>query len=346
MVSGKMILLRPDTAKTNAPYLASVLASTEIQRYLDARTTGLADAQLNFTNQLLLGTEIDLPNPEMQARIADIRTTLDETIEQTEALIAKTQQIKVGLLHDLFTRGVTPDGQLRLPREEAPQLYKESSLGWIPKEWKAGGIEDYLVQIGGLKPGPFGSSLTKANYVSSGFRVYGQEQVLARSLEKGNYYIPMSKWLELNAFSVAKGDLLMTLVGVGTVGKVIVVDTPFEPGVINPRLMRIRPDGSKCCTAFLAHMIPSPLVRRQFNQYATGGTMPVLNSSIVRKVKVPVVPFVEQLMIADQIDCCKVALDLERKAFRKLEQQKQGLMHDLLTGCVLAPVSDSVKEAC
>ncbi|MFZ1746403.1 MAG: hypothetical protein WAU17_10810, partial [Nitrospirales bacterium] len=34
-----------------------------------------------------------------------------------------------------FTRGVTPNGQLRPPREEAPHLYKESPLGWIPKEW-------------------------------------------------------------------------------------------------------------------------------------------------------------------------------------------------------------------
>lgn len=39
-------------------------------------------------------------------------------------------------MHDLFTRGVTADGQLRPPREEAPQLYKESPLGWIPKEWE------------------------------------------------------------------------------------------------------------------------------------------------------------------------------------------------------------------
>ena len=57
-------------------------------------------------------------------------------IEQTETLIAKYQQIKAGLMHDLFTRGVTPDGKLRPTRAEAPQLYQESPLGWIPKEWE------------------------------------------------------------------------------------------------------------------------------------------------------------------------------------------------------------------
>ncbi len=76
------------------------------------------------------------PQPPQQRRIAEILSTLDETIEQTEALIAKYQQIKAGLMHDLFTRGVTPDGKLRPTRAEAPQLYKESPLGWIPKEWE------------------------------------------------------------------------------------------------------------------------------------------------------------------------------------------------------------------
>ena len=80
--------------------------------------------------------EIFIPNPQTQHHVAEILSTIDEAIEQTEALIAKTQQIKAGMMHDLFTRGVTPDGHLRPPHEEAPQLYKESPLGWLPKEWE------------------------------------------------------------------------------------------------------------------------------------------------------------------------------------------------------------------
>ena len=86
--------------------------------------------------------QVRAPISADQQRIAEILTTVDEAIEQTEALIAKTQQIKAGLMHDLFTRGVTPDGQLRPPRSEAPQLYKESPLGWIPKEWDSRLLDD------------------------------------------------------------------------------------------------------------------------------------------------------------------------------------------------------------
>ncbi|MDZ7685274.1 MAG: hypothetical protein U5O39_09995 [Gammaproteobacteria bacterium] len=73
---------------------------------------------------------------KVQKKIGRILQVIDEAIEKTEALIDKYQQIKAGLMHDLFTRGIGPDGQLRPPREQAPELYQETPIGWIPKEWE------------------------------------------------------------------------------------------------------------------------------------------------------------------------------------------------------------------
>lgn len=89
----------------------------------------------SISRELLYRIAIETPSFTEQLRIAEILSTLDETIEQTEALIAKYQQIKVGLMHDLFTRGVTADGHLRPPHAQVPHLYKQSLLGWIPNEW-------------------------------------------------------------------------------------------------------------------------------------------------------------------------------------------------------------------
>ena len=71
-----------------------------------------------------------------QRKIAYYLDTVQTTIEKTEALIHKYQQIKAGLMHDLFTRGLTSDGKLRPLREQAPELYHETPIGWIPKEWE------------------------------------------------------------------------------------------------------------------------------------------------------------------------------------------------------------------
>jgi hypothetical protein len=63
------------------------------------------------------------------------------------------------LMHELFTRGILPNGQLRPPRQEAPQLYKKSPLGWIAKEWSCPTISQILAKSAWpMRSGPFGSS--------------------------------------------------------------------------------------------------------------------------------------------------------------------------------------------
>ena len=78
-----------------------------------------------------------MSSPPEQLKIAHILTTVDDLIDRTETLIAKLRAIKQGLMHDLLTRGVDEHGQLRPPREEAPQLYRELAVGWVPREWEA-----------------------------------------------------------------------------------------------------------------------------------------------------------------------------------------------------------------
>ena len=41
------------------------------------------------------------------------------------------------MMRDLFTRGIDlATGNLRPSYEEAPQLYRQTELGWVPKEWE------------------------------------------------------------------------------------------------------------------------------------------------------------------------------------------------------------------
>ncbi|MGB8932008.1 MAG: restriction endonuclease subunit S [Anaeromyxobacteraceae bacterium] len=77
---------------------------------------------------------IALPPLAEQRRIAEILDTLDEAIRKTEQLIAKLRQVKQGLLHDLLTRGIDENGELRDP-ERNPEEFKASRLGPIPVNW-------------------------------------------------------------------------------------------------------------------------------------------------------------------------------------------------------------------
>lgn len=320
--------IKPFPGTVAPKFLYYVLPSVAKNSVTDTAIKGVT-----LNKQKLASLVVRFPKKiEIQKSIADILETVDVAIEKTEALITKYQQIKAGLMHDLFTRGVTADGKLRPPREQAPELYQETPLGWIPKEWKVGKLSQYLDPLTGIKPGPFGSSLTKDNYVSAGFRVYGQEQVIAGSLEIGDYYITKAKFQEMAAFEVQADDVLISLVG--TVGCVLVAKPPFERGIINPRLMRLRPARGVALSGFLKHLLLSASVRRQLDALAGGGTMPVINGKIIRRLAIPLLSFDEQTKVAERIDALDGTLVSAAKALAKLQQNKLGLMSDLLTGKV------------
>ncbi|MDF0650577.1 MAG: restriction endonuclease subunit S [Nitrospira sp.] len=118
--------------------------------------TGVPSISRDWLYKVLVGSE----EYGEQRRIAEILSTVDEAIEQTEALIAKYRKIKTGLMHDLFTPGLSPEAsakggvtwKLRPTRAEAPHLYKASPLGWIPKEWEVSTLRELCEWFSGGTP--------------------------------------------------------------------------------------------------------------------------------------------------------------------------------------------------
>ena len=149
----------------------------------------------------------------MQQRIALVLETIDQAIEKTEALIYKYQQIKAGLMHDLFTRGLTADGKLRPPREQAPELYQETPIGWIPKEWEVKALRQ-LVGAENIVNGPFGSDL-----LTSELRAEGVPVLYVQDIKPGWFrrismaHVTKFKAAQLSFCNVRKKDILVAKVG-------------------------------------------------------------------------------------------------------------------------------------
>jgi type I restriction enzyme S subunit len=128
--------LKPkDRSATSVRWLSFVLQSAAYRRHIDVHATGTSGSMKNLPKSKLLALPVRYPAPSEQRTIARILDTLDTAIHETEAIIAKLKAVKQGLLHDMLTRGIDANGELRPPQAEAPHLYKQSALGWIPKEW-------------------------------------------------------------------------------------------------------------------------------------------------------------------------------------------------------------------
>jgi type I restriction enzyme S subunit len=128
-----LALIKPDKSQVDPVFLAKQLRLPRIVAYFGRLACG--STRYGLSHSGIAKTPLTLPSPGHQAKIARILMNLDDLIEKTEALIAKYQAIKQGMMHDLFTRGVDEHGHLRPSYAEAPDFYKPSELGWIPKEW-------------------------------------------------------------------------------------------------------------------------------------------------------------------------------------------------------------------
>jgi type I restriction enzyme, S subunit len=83
----------------------------------------------------LLSHEVLAPTDiSEQSCIAAVLDATDEASAKTKAVIAKLKQIRTGLLHDLLTRGLDENGELRDPIAH-PEQFKDSPLGPIPEKW-------------------------------------------------------------------------------------------------------------------------------------------------------------------------------------------------------------------
>lgn len=268
-----------------------------------------------------------------QRRIAEILSTLDEAIAQTEALIAKHQQIKVGLMHDLFIRGVTPDGHLRPTREQAPDLYKESPLGWIPKEWEAVRLDSLILGIDAgwspdcdeRTPAPGVWGVLKVSAVTSGVFLAHESKTLPQ-------YLSARPELEVYQGDVitARANGVAELVGV----TVEIGECP-EGLMLSDKLLRLRPNTSHTIGSYIAATMKSSTTRNQLAAVMSGSSgQRNISQAQIRGLLVPQPSLVEQ----GKISACLASLERHQEnevaLLSKLCQQKHGLMHDLLTGRV------------
>lgn len=122
-----------ETFDTNFLYYCLGAEST----FAQYRSLAAGSTVLNLKKEMVAKVNVTYPvSLDEQRHIAEILTTCDEVIEKSEAVAEKYRAIKAGMLNDLFTRGIGKNGKLRPPPESAPQLYKDTALGKVPREWE------------------------------------------------------------------------------------------------------------------------------------------------------------------------------------------------------------------
>jgi len=266
------------------------------------RAHAFESAQPVITGGIISKIKVAIPSPKTQRQIATILSTADAVIEKTQAAIAKYKAIKQGMLQDLFTRGIdTTTGKLRPSYQDAPELYKESKLGWIPKEWEV----EKLGEVCSMKSGE--GITSKSIYEMSDFPVYG-----------GNGLRGFT-----NSFT---HDGEFTLVGrqgalCGNITRVSGRFYASEHAVVVTVEKEIDVD-----------WLSQKLNTMNLNQYSEASAQPGLSVNKILRLPILKPTFGEQKDIAKRLIAIDNKLHTEQDFLHKQQQIKAGLMGDLLSG--------------
>jgi type I restriction enzyme, S subunit len=274
-----------------------------------------SDQPFISTNELKKLLIVKTPLPE-QKKIAKILDTLDTTIRKTEDVIEKQKKIKQGLLHDLLTKGIDQNGNLRTNLKD----FKPSELGMIPKEWEVKKLGEVCIN--------------RTERITEN-KVNDNPYVGLEHLKSNNPYIE-SCGLAVDSISTNsifyEGD---TLFGKLRPNLKKCVQVEFY-GYCSTDILVISSVGNN--NRYITRLFQSDKVMRFAVRTSIGTKMPRTSWSQLNKFKLPLPSLQEQKRIAQLLDKQDQQIQKEQSQLDKLKTLKKGLMNDLLTGKVRVKV--------
>lgn len=276
----------------------------------------------HLTQEKLALLPVQLPPVDEQRCIAKILDTFDDAVRKTEQLVAKLKQMKQGLLHDLLTRGIDENGELRDP-ERDPESFKKSSPALLPFTWQelpCGAITAAPICYGIVQAGPYvphGPLVLTIGDLKGDFR-----SGLHRTSPRIDENYARSR--------VRPDDVLLSIKG--TIGRVAVVPAWYE-GNISRDMARLRLVSS-VVPEFVRQYLLSPSGQRRLELAVVGTTRAEVSIHVLRRLRIPIPPRAEQVEIARRLEAADTSIATMDMEVNKLRLLKQGLMDDLLTGRV------------
>jgi type I restriction enzyme, S subunit len=310
-----------DPAKADVRFLFFRLLAPDARSFMQARCAG--STVLHLHTREVSDFQFRLPQLEEQRRIAAILDTIDDVIHKTEQLIAKLKQMKQGLLHDLLTRGVDDNGELRDP-ERHPEQFQESVLGRIPKSWQVRLLGD----LTNVSRGKFTHRPRNDPAYYGGRYPFIQTGDVAANV--GGYLSSYSQTLSERGIAVSQefptATIAVTIAANIADTTILTMPMYFPDSVVGVVVV--------ACVNVRYIELCIRRAKRTLDARAPQSAQKNINLQDLRPLPIPIPAAVEQERIANRYEGAQRRIGSEECALSKLRTLKAGLMDDLLTGRV------------
>ena len=321
-------ILRAKTETTNA-WIFYNLVHEDIRHYISGGT------RAKLTQNELRQIEVPFPQKPEQSRIVGVLDTVDEAIAKTEAVIAKLRQVRAGLLHDLLTRGLDKNGQLRDPIAH-PEQFQDSPLGLIPKEWDVVSLAKSVATTFDYR----GRTPLKINMEWGGGKI---PALSAMNVEMGRInFEKETKFGSLALYETwmtqghtEQGDVLITMEApLGNIAQI----PDDDRYILSQRVVLLRPKPDMLTKDFLAIQMSGTRFQKELVKHSSGSTAVGIQRAKLELIELAVPKRTdEQDSIALNIHTADGQIVSIERELQKLRHLKSGLMADLLTGRVRVP---------
>lgn len=256
--------------------------------------------------------KIVLPPLSEQRRISEILSAVDVAVQRSKAATQKTESLKQGMMRELLKKGIGHT-----------EFKKERTLGSAPKEWNIVNLSQISKVRYGLGQPPEkddnGVPMIRATDIDRG------KVNMRDTLKIKRERIPNSRSPYLQP-----GEIIVVRSGVNT-GDLALYLPEYGEAIAGYDLV-ISPERETIDPQFLTYHLLGDAAQTYFKKQSARAAQPHLNSEQLGALKVPVPQMSEQKKIATILSTIDRKLDLQRQRTAALEQLKQGLMNDLLTG--------------
>jgi len=322
-VNEHVFVLRSKTELLINDFLFYFLFSKYGQAQIKKRFHGIIGG---ITKDDLENCLLPMPPLNEQRKISEILSTVDESIQKTDDIIAKIERLKKGLMQELLTNGI------------GHKEFKDTEIGKIPKDWKVVKLEEITTKIKDIdhkmpkkqKIGiPFVSIKCMLKYPDFNFYLDPNDPDL-EFISKEDYEYHVQR------FDVERGDIIYSRFGSIGNAKLITTEQPF---IASYSIVLIKPDTHKVNLTFLTYILNSETVRKQAKIATKGATNRNLHLKDIKNLRVPLLPLFEQQKIAEILSTVDEKLETLKQEKAKLERTKQWFMEELLTGRIRVRVA-------
>ncbi len=264
------------------------------------------------------------PSHGEQIKIGEILSNIDIIIYQTQQLIDQLQLLKKGLMQRFFTEGI------------GHTEFKETRLGFIPKEWDIIKIQKLIEDriILKLQDGNHGSLYPrKHHFYSPGLHYISANQID----EKGSVQIEKASLISHDYIKVLQkgfgepGDII--LAHNATVGRVGLIPDNGPKYIASTSITMYRINRELLNRDFVFYFMQSNIFQRQLKRImpqSTRNQVPITAQKNLYFL-IPKVPL-EQQKIAAILSNVDGIIQSNDKHLFELKRVKKGLMQQLLTG--------------